>query len=368
MRAKRPIPRTTPGPGGTAVSGERAEGKLRLRGWLGLRDGFDAAFTRIVDHARGQVATGETDPTAAIHSYRKSIRRARAMLRLGVPFLRRVEIEPLDDALRAALALGSSLRDADVLLGTLDRFARPSDRDAAGPRTSRPSTPRAGARGRGPAPDATLTRVVARTRAVLAHEITTTRADGAARHALAAGAAALAPLPARFSASLPPAIRTGDLEAGLARLFRRAAGALRRARKESEDARIHAFRKRVKELRYALELVGEGTDGASSAAKRSKGPAERTAAALAEGLGEITDLIVLRRFLRAAHDRIGPDSHRLEAALGNEIARRFAHIARGAAPFLAGPPRALAREAVRGDVRPGRRRAPAKVVRRSPPA
>src|SRR5690606_6061324 len=63
--------------------------------------------------------------------YRKSIRRARAVVRLVRPLLEARRYRELDGALRRAVLDTSSLRDAEVLEDTLDALPRETAVDAA---------------------------------------------------------------------------------------------------------------------------------------------------------------------------------------------------------------------------------------------
>jgi CHAD domain-containing protein len=105
---------------------------------------------------------------------------------------------------------------------------------------------------------------------------------------LAPGLRSLTALPAALEVTLDPAFSAHDLEVGLARSRRRERQALERARQSGDDTDLHDWRKRVKELRYQIELLA--TTGSRELKKREKALGE-----LAQKLGDTTDLIVLGR-------------------------------------------------------------------------
>jgi CHAD domain-containing protein len=91
---------------------------------------------------------------------------------------------------------------------------------------------------------------------------------------------------------LPRNFSTPDLERGLARTYRRVQRTLEQALRTRDDADFHEFRKRVKELRYQLELL------ASTGSPQLKAR-EAPLGDLARELGEVTDLAVMCGRLQA---------------------------------------------------------------------
>ncbi len=325
--------------GGGGGDGRNGARKLGLQGWLGLRDGLLSAFGGVLAYARAQsAAAGDpagdsngdpsgdaagnpagkataADPAGraavAVHEFRKSVRRARAVIRLLRPLIDEPEYAFLEQELRGALGAASGLRDADVLLGTLRAHpVRPGSPEAAAARAAAKA---------------------------LEARVAALRAGPPASVVLAEGAARLAPLPDALGAALPRALTPKDVARGLARLFRRAEKALRDARRDACDETIHDWRKRVKELRYALELLDGLRPGARSAAHRA-------AARLAEKLGEITDLIVLRAWLEAAGDGLPPEAAVLSDAIERGIRARFRRLCPAADALFERRPRDFARE------------------------
>src|SRR5688572_28087233 len=88
--------------GATAVTPTPPEPVARLAldpslpPWAAL----NAAFAGVIAYATAQVPRAEQDPAKAIHEYRKSIRRARALVRLVRPFVKGKQYERLDGELR----------------------------------------------------------------------------------------------------------------------------------------------------------------------------------------------------------------------------------------------------------------------------
>ena len=211
-----------------------------------LREAMLSAFTAIIATARGTVRHVALEPEEALHDFRKSVRRARALVSLLRPALGRTAAAGLSGELRAAFQSTGALRDADILIATL--------RSVASDDPSRPIVERA------------LAQEQAR--------------DGArAAEALAAGNRVLRPLPEVLRVTLPRAFSMDDLARGLARSCRRVRATLAQAVEAGTSAAFHEWRKRVKELRYQIELLAST---GSAALKRR----EKALAALAEELGK----------------------------------------------------------------------------------
>ena len=267
----------------------RARRRLAAPRGVPLREALLRAFARIIAVARGTLRHVERDPEEALHDYRKSIRRARALVSLLRPALGRTAARGLSGELRRAFQATGPLRDGDILIATLRSVA--SDDPAL------------------PAIERQLEEEKSR--------------DGArAAEALAEGGRILKPLPDVLRVTLPAEFSMDDLARGLARSWRRARAALERAEATRADTDFHGWRKRAKETRYQIELLA--SSGSPALRRR-----EKTLAALAEELGKITDLIVLQVSLaeRRASGAI-PEA----PALGETIQ---AAIAAGAAERIA---------------------------------
>jgi CHAD domain-containing protein len=264
--------------------------RLVLPADLSLRDALAAAFRDVLRHAAA------VRGPRALHEQRRSVRRARALLRLCRPLLDDRVHAALRRTLRDCHAETSPLRDAEALASAL-RAVRgvPAVRaEAAVVRL------------------ALLARQRSATPPARVHEVLARQAD------------VLAALPDFFARALAPGIAGPDLLASLRGSFRRARRAAARAAKTRRGADLHAWRKRVKELRYQLELVGAGK-------------ARRRAARLADALGEVAAALRLRDHLAAA----GPRAARLRRLLDQRIARDGRRLL--AAGVADRPPRKAAR-------------------------
>lgn len=290
----------------------RESGRLALDERLPLNVGLAAAFAGVVGWAAATAGRVGAEPVEAVHEYRKALRRARAVIRLARPLLGPGCFRALVDELRTALRGTSPLRDATVLLQTLDAL-----------------------------PDEAATR---RARRALRELLEAERAEAPAGDSaleLRRSLSIVEPLPQRFAACLPAHLRWRQLRAGLARSYRRARRARRRALRGGEDADVHAFRKRVKELRYQLELLEAAGGGEPSRPHRAL-------ARLAAELGAVTDLTLLRRTVRlrrAELARARPEA--LLAALDRAIEERLEGLARRSRKPFSGSPREFAERAVR---------------------
>ncbi len=227
-----------------------------------LREGVLVAFRRILDRALRQLDRADTEPAAAVHEFRKSVRRARALLALLRPSLKARRYDKIADHLRRAHRQTSGLRDADVLMGTLDRVEQ------------------------------SLTEADAREAATDLRDRLRGRRDranppGRAAEVLDQVAAHVTKAQRSFDKAVPKKLAWSDIERGLTRTLRRALRNRDRAQRAGRDDELHDWRKRTKELNYQVEFITRGsTLGPVQARKRF--------AALAEALGEITDLLVLR--------------------------------------------------------------------------
>jgi CHAD domain-containing protein len=276
-------------------------GKLRLPRGMTLQIGLVTAFSRILSAAKRCARLAAADPVAATHEYRKAIRRARAVVSLLRPALGKTAASGLRGELRRAFRETGPLRDADILLAAL-RAAPGEDPD----------------------------------RAVIEQQLEAerqSRVDPAAvADVLRRGARVLSPLPSALRVTLPSAFSVSDLERGLARSFRRTRNALTSAVASRLDAHLHGWRKRVKELRYQVELLA--STGSPELKKR-----EKALGSLAQDLGDVTDLIVLRGEL--ARRRLTgslPPAPALDEWLDGEIRDRSGRLlSRGEEMFTESP-------------------------------
>src|SRR5262249_40131154 len=189
-----------------------------------LREAVLSAFKGAVLAARRIASAAEENPEEAVHEYRKSIRRARSLLALLKPSLGHTASRGIVEQLRTSFRETNVLRDRDVLFGVLSDIAGddPAMFVDAAELTARLAQGKGGAR---PA------KVVRRSVPIPK------------------------PLPPALEVTLPREFSTPDLERGLVRSYRRTKGSLERAVETRSDADFHDWRKRVKELRYQIELL-----------------------------------------------------------------------------------------------------------------
>jgi inorganic triphosphatase YgiF len=109
-----------------ARSFDMPPGSLALPFHLPLRAALVAALREVLAHAADQVERAATEPARAIYELRKSMRRARALVRVARPVMSRAASRRLDVALKQAHSAQSSLRDAEILADTLGGVKIPS--------------------------------------------------------------------------------------------------------------------------------------------------------------------------------------------------------------------------------------------------
>jgi CHAD domain-containing protein len=270
-----------------------------------LRESVLLAFARTIRYARAVARRAAKEPEESVHEYRKSIRRARAVVSLLRPALGKKAARGFSRELRRAFRETGALRDADVLLASL-RLVTSED----------PALPEI----------ETLLEREGRSDA------------GKAEDALAKGSEILKALPASLRVVLPQSFSMEDLDRGLTRSARRVKATLERAVETRTDADFHEWRKRVKELRYQVEMLA--SSGSPALKKR-----EKKLDALAEELGETTDLILLESALgrRASRGEI-PDAPALTGAIHSSIAERSGDLLERGREMFGEAPGDFARE------------------------
>lgn len=250
--------------------------------------------TRAIDHIR----TPSLPQDEAVHEIRKSVKKLRALLRLVRPGL--ADHKPLDAQLRDAARRISALRDAAVLLDTVDLLAPQEGLPAL--RAALAATPHLDPQ-------------------VASSALDTCLADLEAARTKLKGL--------KISGGGTRVLRTG-----LIRTHRQAQAALQDVLKDPTPEAVHAFRKRVKDHLYHSRLLTPLWPEVMT-------PHAAEADRLAETLGQMNDLAVLI-------DRIGqlalpPD----EAAEARDLAAaaraRLGHTALPLAQrMFAGTPEDLA--------------------------
>lgn len=259
-------------------------GSDRIRSFALRRDEPLAAGLTAVAAGRAEKALerlreggGEADLADAIHGARKDMKKLRTVLRLlGGQLPKRVR-EAENGRYRGAGRALSASRDAEVKAGTLERLAdhaRDLPEEAVG----------------------SWRRILARDRDAAANRDEIEEAIAL----IEAGREGIA----SWSLEADSWKTIGD---GLVRVYRLGRRTLRAAEAEPGEADVHEWRKRVKDLRYALELVENAWAGPLKATAEE-------AHRLTDLLGDHHDLAVLREDL---HRRRlgGTETRTLEAAI-----------------------------------------------------
>ena len=279
--------------------------KLSLDPALPVAVGLNEAIRGVVNYALHWSTQGVDSPAQAVHEFRKSIRRARGLVKLLVPSLARDDYRRLNGALRELVQPTSLLRDADVLLDLVE--AHPFGNEELG---------------------WVLTGLL-RVKRDAFHRF------GKAAKVLGDARPSLITFPSTFANALPLNLDRRALERGLKRSHRRAQRAWRCAVETPTPVAVHDWRKRVKELRYQLELVAPLT---------GPHPGHEDLAQMAEELGAATDRLVILDTMQAHRDALAPFApeqlvRELEADLSDRVQRSL----EGAHPFFAMEPKVFVR-------------------------
>ncbi len=273
-----------------------------------LRRALVAEVAAAADTARDAVAAVDRDPAGAVHTYRKALRRARAVLALVADALPRSERRAIVRALREARRALGAARDQTVVPDALAAVELDeSDRDTA--RAILSATEQA------VPPVAELSQLLA---------------EGAARAAAQVEA---------LEASLPRMIAWSIVARGLRRTY----AAARHARKDAKRSTrsFHRWRRRTKELMYQLELLA-GYAGSRTA------DLHRELEEVADTQGAAVDLLMLRDLVRAHATGISPDAiARLAATLEAQLEDLVPRSRRAARELFRAKPRKFARRVTR---------------------
>ena len=251
---------------------------LRLSARTDVHDGLITAFSDVLTYARHQGSLVVADPVTAVHEFRKSVRRARSLVRFCEGWLPRERARSLHRQLKAAFEPTSVLRDGDVLGPTLIALLKGQPDDVL---------------------EAGATVLAALESAGAARVVSASAVD-----VLRVSVETLAGVEDAFAAALPPELGAVDVAEALAARYsatwRSRAGAAHPADLEA----VHDWRKRTKELRYALELLSEGLNDEGRQAHQG-------CARLAKSLGDLADLLALRVFLSVKRPGVRKRQRRL---------------------------------------------------------
>lgn len=315
-----PLPEDAP-PERIAYAEEDQLGPLGIRASalhdpIELRARLVGEFEQAVAAAKAAAALVDQGSTAAVHESRKALRRARAVLSMVAGALPKSERRAVRAALQEARRSLSSVRDhavAPVTLGKL--MLDDEDREVA-------------------------KRVLDNAAEAIPPlaEIKQLLGEAAARAAAQAEA---------LAAALPTQIGWNVVGAGIARVYRDA----RRAHRKAKGSRawFHTWRRRAKELVYQLDFVA-----AHAGARTLELRADIDEAT--DRLGPAVDLVMLHDFVETYGAGVpGGDLARLRDELDRQLERLMKDTRRaGRAAFRRRPRRFLRRlaKAVRRDLRP----------------
>jgi CHAD domain-containing protein len=269
-----------------------------------LRRALMAEFQATADAARIAAASVDRDPVAAVHEYRKALRRARAMLGLVAHALPRNERRAVETALKEARRALGALRDQAVAPEALETLeldeVERATADAIVGATAESVPPAA--------------------------EIEQLLAEGAARTAAQVEA---------LEATLPRQLAWDVVERGI----RDSYDAARRARKAAKRSRraFHTWRRRSKELLSQLDLL------AGYAGERMA-ELHRELEHVTDSQGPAVDLIMLRDLVRTHSAGIAPEAlDRLTGALDAQLDDLVADSRRAGRDVFRRKPRKFAR-------------------------
>lgn len=264
-------------------------------------------FVRSSRKTLGQVAP--TDE--AVHRARKAIKKSRTALRLLRPALTRPRYQRADRTLRDAAHALNALRDAHVLIQTLADLRRGTPALRANP-----AAVRLGARLQQELADAQH-RLSART---LSHPCRTLRHMERRARRL--------PVGRRGWSVLGPAMQ---------RIYRQGRRVLPTASDHPPDEALHEWRKQVKYLRYALQML-------RPIQPSLLGGWQKQASAIATQLGEAHDLALLQARANLLEARGGPGHRRLLQVIERMRTQRALQALVAGERLFQPPPRAFERQ------------------------
>jgi CHAD domain-containing protein len=213
-----------------------------------------------------------------VHEFRKSVRRARSLVRLIADSEPKLNTTRVQIQLREAFLATGSFRDAHVLEGIAKSVKHLTDAETY----------------------AYVMPLLAGTPA----------SDEEVFKGLHAQIPVLDLVQEQFAKSFPPDFSNKDLRRGYQTSYERAQKRLNKLRKTQTDDAFHDLRKRIKELRYQVEMIHASVQSVELIEIHS------SLVACAKSLGSVTDLMILRDHLRA----YVPEAKDWETALENRIA------------------------------------------------
>ena len=233
-----------------------------------LRRALVGEFLATAEAARDAAAKVDKGPQAAVHDYRKALRRARAVLALVADALPKSERRAVRRALQEARRALGTARDHAVAPETLAHLALGDiERETAG--------------------------------AILATAAEAMPPVAEIKQLLAEGAARAAAQVEALEAALPQTIEWSTVLKGVRSSYdaaRRARGAAKRSKRG-----FHTWRRRSKELTYQLEVL-------AGYAGLQVGELHREIEGATDTQGPAVDLIMVRDFVRTYGQGVAPEA------------------------------------------------------------
>ncbi len=246
-----------------------------------LRRALVGAFSAAADGAREAVAKVDSNVHTAVHDYRKALRRARAVLNLLADALPKSERRAVRRALQQARRAVSGARDQAVAPEVLNGLSLDEvSRDAAN--------------------------------AVIKNAEQAMPATAEIKQLLAEGAARAAAQVEALEAALPQELEWKAVAKGVREIYEEARDARKSAK--SSKRKFHTWRRRSKELTYALEVLAGFT--ASHVAEL-----QHEIEGVTDTASPAVDLVMVRDFVRTYGQGIASEAFdQLVGALDHQLA------------------------------------------------
>jgi CHAD domain-containing protein len=270
------------------LSSKRAKRTYRFLEGEPLPDAARRVAYGRIDHALDELSgKSDSDAETAVHEARKDMKKLRALLRLFRDELGDEAYRSENEAFRGVARRLSGARDADVMLGTLDRL-----RAATGSELS--SKVHSGLR-----------------RALKEHRRSLEGTAAGRRRTLNEARADLKEARSRVESWQLGEDAFGSIEPGLRRTYRRGRRSMQTAEQQPSTENLHEWRKRAKDHWYHLRLLRDSWPG-------PMGALADEADTLSECLGEDHDLAVLADAAREREGALGGPGglEELERAVG----------------------------------------------------
>ena len=284
-----------------------------------LRRALVGEFSATADAARDAAGKVDRGAQAAVHDYRKALRRSRAVLSLVADALPKSERRAVRRALQEARRAVSTVRDHAVAPETLAHLTLDEiERETAG--------------------------------AILATAAEAMPPVAEIKQLLAEGAARAAAQVEALEAALPQTIEWSTVLRGVRSVY----DAARRARASAKRSKraFHAWRRRSKELTYQLEVLS----GYAGLRRRASSTLRDGVEGATDTQSPAVDLIMVRDFVRTYGQGIAPEAFdKLVNTIDSQLDDLMRDSRAAAKPAFRRKPRKFARrltKAVRRDLAP----------------